>query len=77
MDWHEHLRADPGTCNGRLCAAGTRVPVSVILDSLAEGLDRDAILETYPTLRSEHVTAALSYAATLARKEEVLPLREP
>jgi uncharacterized protein (DUF433 family) len=53
---------------------GTRVPVTVSLDNLAAGLSKAEIIESYPTLRAEHVEAALSYAAELAREEQLIPL---
>jgi uncharacterized protein (DUF433 family) len=74
IPWREHLASDPLICGGQLCAHGTRVMVTVILDSLAEGATREEILEAYPTLRPEHVDAALSYAADLAREESLIPL---
>ncbi len=72
--WRDMLLSDPKICGGRLCAKGTRVPVSVILDSLAEGAAADEILASYPSLRREHISAALSYAAELAREQSLLPL---
>ena len=42
--------------------------VSVILDNIAAGLDRDQILASYPSLKAEDITAALAYAAELARE---------
>jgi len=75
IDWREHLTSDPKVCQGQLCAKGTRVLVANILDSLAEGANREEILRSYPTLRSEHIDAALAYAAELAREEAILPLR--
>jgi uncharacterized protein (DUF433 family) len=75
VDWREHLSSDPEICGGQLRAAGTRVPVTTILDSLAEGAGRDEILASYPTLTPEHIEAALAYAADLAREESLLPLR--
>jgi uncharacterized protein (DUF433 family) len=75
IDWREHLTSDPQVCHGQLCATGTRVPVTVILDSLAEGESREAILRSYPTLQPLHLDAALAYAAELAREESLLPLR--
>src|SRR5262249_24629796 len=51
IDWREHLSSDPKVCQGQLCAKGTRVLVTNILDSLAEGADRESILRSYPTLR--------------------------
>ena len=74
IDWRVHLIRTPGICHGDLCAAGTRVPVTVILDSLAEGAGRDEILCSYPTLQPIHIDAALVYAAELAHEESLLPL---
>ena len=71
----EHLTNDPNVRGGRLCAKGTRVLVTVILDNLAEGLGREEILRSYPSLEPAHIDAALAYAAELAREESLLPLR--
>jgi uncharacterized protein (DUF433 family) len=73
--WREHLTSDPDVCGGELCAAGTRVLVTNILDSLAEGATREEILESYPALGREHIDAAVAYAAELAHEESLLPLR--
>ena len=73
--WQDFLESDPQVCGGQLCAKGTRVPVTVILDSLAEGASRDEILRSYPSLQAIHLDAALSYAAELAREEMLLPFR--
>ncbi len=43
----------------------TRIPVTVILDSLAEGATKEEILVSYPALRMHHIDAALAYAAEL------------
>jgi uncharacterized protein (DUF433 family) len=37
IDWREHLTSDPKTCGGQLCAKGTRVLVTVILDNSPRG----------------------------------------
>ena len=73
--WRNHLDSNPQVLSGQLCAKGTRVPVTVILDSLAEGSTRAEILTSYPSLRAEHIDAALAYAAELAHEELLLPLR--
>ena len=74
-DWRRHLSADPNICGGELCATGTRVLVTNILDSLAEGASEPEILRSYPSLKAEHIHAALAYAAELAHEESLLPLR--
>jgi uncharacterized protein (DUF433 family) len=46
--------------------------VSVVLDNLAAGQTPDEIAQLYPTLRKDDVTAAMAYAAELARERVVL-----
>lgn len=75
IDWRDHIISDPRICHGQPCARGTRVFVTNILDSLAEGSSRQEILDSYPSLESQHIDAALAYAAELAREESLLPLR--
>ena len=72
--WRDYLTSDPNVCHGQLCAKGTRVMVTNILDSLAEGSGRDEILKSYPSIKPEHIDAALAYAADLAREEALLPV---
>ncbi|MGB6946183.1 MAG: DUF433 domain-containing protein [Bryobacteraceae bacterium] len=74
-DWRSFFSTDPNVCAGQLCATGTRVLVTNILDSLAEGAPQAEILRSYPTLQPEHIQAALAYAAELAHEESLLPLR--
>lgn len=75
VDWREHLTSEPQVCHGQLCPAGTRVLVTNILDSLAEGASPEEIFRSYPSLKPVHIEAALAYAAELAREESLLPLR--
>ena len=49
--------------------------VMVILDGLGEGSTVEEILASYPSLKPEHILAALAYAAELAHEESLLPLR--
>jgi uncharacterized protein (DUF433 family) len=65
-DWQGYLVRDPEICEGELCARGTRIPVTVIFDSLGEGSTIEAILASYPSLTREHIQASLGYAAELA-----------
>ncbi len=73
MDWRPYITADPEILHGAVCFRGTRVPVSVVLDNLAAGETVDTIVDQYPTLRPEHIPAAIGYAADLAR-ERIVPL---
>ena len=71
MDWRDHITVDPEICHGKACITGTRVLVTTVLDSLASGLDPDAISESYPSVSCEAVNAAISYAAALANERVV------
>jgi uncharacterized protein (DUF433 family) len=73
--WQDFLTSDPKVCGGEICAAGTRVPVTVILDNLAEDSTKEEILRSYPSLGAQHVEAALAYAAELAHEEHLVPIR--
>jgi uncharacterized protein (DUF433 family) len=52
-----------------------RVFVTNILDSSAEGASREEILRSYPSLKPEHIDAAIAFAAELAREESLLPFQ--
>lgn len=73
--WQEFLSSDPQICGGEICALGTRIPVTVILDNLAEGAGKEEILASYPSLRLDHINAALAYAAELAHEERLVPIK--
>ena len=60
--WQEFLSSDPQVCGGEMCASGTRIPVTVILDSFAEGAGKEEILASYPSLLLDHINTALAYA---------------
>lgn len=75
MIWKDYVTFDPKVCHGKACIKGTRVFVSIILDCLAEGMSDDEILINYPSLKKEHIQAALQYRAMLAR-EDILPFIE-
>lgn len=52
---------------------GKRIPVSIVLDSLAAGVTQKELHSNYPTLPPEAVPAALAYAAELAR-DRIVPV---
>jgi uncharacterized protein (DUF433 family) len=75
QDWHERIAINPDICHGKACIRGTRIMLSVILDNLADGLSPEQIVDEYPPLTLDDIRAAIAYAATLTREEEILPLR--
>lgn len=50
-------------CGGRPAIRGLHIRVKDVLDLLAAGATREEILQDYPYLESEDITATLEYAA--------------
>ena len=61
--WRKRINVDPAVHHGDPCITGTRVPVSVIVGSVADGDSFEQILAAYPQLNREDIRAALRYAA--------------
>jgi uncharacterized protein (DUF433 family) len=64
----DRVSVDPNICGGKPCVRGTRIYIAIILDSLAEGLTPEQIIEQYPQLTLDDIHAALAYAAELSRE---------
>jgi len=69
----EYISSDPAIFHGQACVKGTRIPVSVVLAALADGMTEAEILDQYPTLTIGGIRAAAAYGAMLTG-EEFLPL---
>ena len=67
-NWRDRISVDPAVCHGKACIRGTRIMVSVLLDNIAAGRERTEILASYPALNPADISAALAYAAELARE---------
>jgi uncharacterized protein (DUF433 family) len=59
----ERITVDPEVFGGRPCIRGLRVRVKDILDMLAGGASRAEILEDFPYLEPDDISAAIEYAA--------------
>jgi len=68
------ISSHPDLRGGEPCIKGTRIPVSVIVASVAQGLTRQDIIREYPQLMDEDITAALMYASESVQKESVYAL---
>jgi uncharacterized protein (DUF433 family) len=54
---------EPDLHHGDPCIKGTRIPVAMIVGSLADGMTAEEIREAYSQLTDEDIRAALAYAA--------------
>ncbi|TVQ22424.1 MAG: DUF433 domain-containing protein [Spirochaetaceae bacterium] len=71
MDTLERIALDPAVMGGRPCIRGTRVTVGTIVGLFATGHERKEIIELYPYISSDDISAALSYAAWRLEEHEV------
>ncbi|MEO0457656.1 MAG: DUF433 domain-containing protein [Cyanobacteria bacterium P01_A01_bin.114] len=61
----DRITFDPRIMAGQACIRGMRVPVSLLLNLVANGKTATEIIEDYPYLESEDIRQALQYAARL------------
>lgn len=59
----KRITIDPDKCGGRPCIRGLRIRVHDVIGLLASGATREEILQDYPYLEDDDISAALEYAA--------------
>jgi uncharacterized protein (DUF433 family) len=72
-DWRQRVTTDRLVHHGEPCVVGTRIPVRILIGSLADGRTPAEILADYPQLSLADLHAALAYAAELLRQETIVP----
>lgn len=58
-------------CHGKPVIKNTRVLVANILADLADGQTFDEIIENYPNIKKEDISAALDFGSQLAMFESI------
>ncbi len=61
MNWQEYIVQDESVLVGKPTLKGTRISVEFLVGLLAQGWTEQQILDNYPRLRKEHLTAIFSY----------------
>ena len=69
----DRITVDPAILTGKPIVRGTRYSVEFILGLMAEGWSEADILENYPGLTHEDVSACLAYARDLLQLERIFP----
>jgi uncharacterized protein (DUF433 family) len=49
--------------DGLPCIRGLRIPISTVVEALAEGMSEAEVLDAYPDLEREDIREALRFAA--------------
>ena len=68
--YEDRIVIDPAVRHGKPIIKGTRVPLEIILGSLAGGMEIEEIVKEYD-LQKEDVLAALAYAARVIAGGEI------
>ncbi len=68
---NNRIIVDPQICSGKPVIKGTRIMVKNILGMVAGGYNLERIVQAYPELSTEDVSAALEYAAELVAEEQI------
>ena len=69
----DRVTFDNAVMGGKPCIRGMRVTVGMIIGLIAAGTERTEILQLYPYLEDEDISAALAYGAWRAEERD-LPL---
>lgn len=64
---------DPEIMVGKPVIKGTRIPVDLILELLAQKEEICEILKDYPRLTRDDIYAALLYGSSVIKNEEIYP----
>ena len=70
----KRIIVDPDILVGKPVIKGTRVPVYLIVELVANGMTAKQIIKEYPQLKEEDVKAALLYASKLVENEVTVTL---
>ncbi len=69
----KRIVVDPKIMAGKPIIRGTRIPVDAIIHRIAQGEEIKDILEDYPRITRQD-KAALEYASSLVRGEDIVPI---
>jgi uncharacterized protein (DUF433 family) len=68
---NDRIVIDPQICSGKPAIRGTRIMVKNILGMVAGGYTAERVVQAYPELTREDVSAALEYAAEMVAEEQI------
>ena len=63
--WQDYIEERREVMVGKPTFKGTRLTVEFVLKQLGTGMSHAELLDQYPTLKAEHLRAAVLYAADI------------
>jgi len=73
-DLLDRIIIDPNILAGKPVIKGTRIPLYLIIELIANGMTTKEILKEYPELKPDDIKAALLYASKLLEREITVTL---
>lgn len=74
IKWQDYIEERKEVMVGKPTFKGTRLTVEFILKQLGAGMNHTELLEQYPTLKPEHLRAAMLYAADVVTMDQSIYL---
>jgi uncharacterized protein (DUF433 family) len=71
IKWQDSIEERKEVMMGKPVFRGTRLTVEHVLNALGAGMSHEEMLENYPARKSEHIQAAMLYAAVVAMDETI------
>lgn len=68
MDYHQIITIEPDKRSGKPSIRGTRMTVTDVLEYLAGGMTHQELLNEFPDLTEQDISACLAFAADRERR---------
>ena len=72
MGNNSRITSSPSIMLGKPVVRDTRITVETVLRKLAEGMSSEELLDSYPGLQKEDISACLQYSADVIGQEEII-----
>jgi len=72
IKWQDYIEERKDVMSGKPAFKGTRLTVEFALRQLGTGMTHQEILNQYPTLKPEHLLAAMLYAADVVTMDQTI-----
>ena len=70
VEGREPISRDPAVVSGTAVFPGTRVPVGILFEYLADGYTINTFVEQFPTVSQAQVIALLNYVRAVLHKDD-------
>ena len=75
MAWQAFISSDPEILSGKPTLRGTRLSVEFVLDLFAKGWTRKQVIENYPAMTEEMLSAVFAFASEALHDEKIYFLK--